>query len=233
MDFRTYYSKLFEATSKRKPVDILKVCWSTAVDSLFDLRYGVSTFKSISNAQLATQEPHFLESVGYQPTRALPFRKLMKALRLDKKICFVDFGCGKGRALMLAAEYGFNKVKGIEFAESLCQDAKENLETLKKIKSLNFDYEIIPSDVLKYALLEEDRILYLYDPFSEEILKKWIELIIPTLKRQGHLVTIIYHNNFLADQTLFDKYPKIFQKVQMIQATGNLFHIYQSVQSTY
>ena len=39
----------------------------------------------------------------------------------------VDFGCGKGRVLVVAAYYGFNKITGIDFAKELCDEARKNI----------------------------------------------------------------------------------------------------------
>ena len=40
----------------------------------------------------------------------------------------IDIGCGKGRALCVAAAYGDKKITGIDFSKDLCRAATNNLE---------------------------------------------------------------------------------------------------------
>ena len=43
----------------------------------------------------------------------------------------MDLGCGKGRVLMLAVEYGFARVTGVDYSASLCEIARRNLDVLR------------------------------------------------------------------------------------------------------
>ena len=43
------------------------------------------------------------------------------------QLSFVDYGAGKGRVLLLAAQHPFAAVGGIEFAEELHDDAAMNI----------------------------------------------------------------------------------------------------------
>ena len=57
----------------------------------------------------------------YKATRVLPLRKLFCIIKgmIPVDSIFVDFGCGKGRALLIASEYNFKSVRGVEFAHEL------------------------------------------------------------------------------------------------------------------
>ncbi|MDE0519003.1 MAG: hypothetical protein OXH36_05570, partial [Bdellovibrionales bacterium] len=66
----------------------------------------------------------------YVPTPIIPFFKLIKSLTLSPSSVFVDYGAGKGRAMILAAESGaFSKIKGLEFSPSLFEIAQENIQS--------------------------------------------------------------------------------------------------------
>jgi predicted RNA methylase len=41
---------------------------------------------------------------------------------------FVDIGSGKGRALIIAAEYAFKRIIGVEYSPSLATICRRNLE---------------------------------------------------------------------------------------------------------
>ncbi len=49
----------------------------------------------------------------------------------------VDFGCGKGRVLVVAAYYGFKSITGIDFSRTLCLKQKQ---ILKRSTSLFPEY---------------------------------------------------------------------------------------------
>jgi SAM-dependent methyltransferase len=37
-----------------------------------------------------------------------------------EQFCFLDIGCGKGRALIIATEYGFKDLIGVDYSAKLC-----------------------------------------------------------------------------------------------------------------
>ena len=45
----------------------------------------------------------------------------------DEGDVFVDFGCGKGRVLFLAARYRFARIIGVELSERMAEQARRNL----------------------------------------------------------------------------------------------------------
>src|SRR5579885_628231 len=51
----------------------------------------------------------------YQPTEPTLFHEMLGALAIDfRQFTFVDSGSGKGRALLMAADYPFQRVIGVE-----------------------------------------------------------------------------------------------------------------------
>ena len=72
-------------------------------------------------------------STFYVPTPIIPFFKLVKSLNVQTHhSVFVDYGAGKGRAMILAAECGFYKVKGMEFSPALYKLAQETFSLMLK-----------------------------------------------------------------------------------------------------
>src|SRR6266480_771574 len=70
----------------------------------FDRTYKVRTGKSpFSNLE------RIPGSCGYNPIPPEKFTRAMQALKLDfSRFTFIDFGSGKGRALLLASQHGFH-----------------------------------------------------------------------------------------------------------------------------
>jgi SAM-dependent methyltransferase len=87
---------------------------------------------------------------------------------LDARQCtFVDLGCGKGRALLIAAQLGFRQVVGVEFAGELVRTAEQNLTKLKVTNGV-----VIHGDAAEYTLPPGNLLIYFNNPFGDEIMRR-------------------------------------------------------------
>lgn len=106
---------------------------------------------------------------------------------------FVDFGCGKGRALAVAAHYGFKHIKGIEFAPALCAKANENINRIQPLYT-EVDFLIFCDDALKYEVTNDDKVFYFFNPFDEIIMLSVVKNITQSLRQFPREVFVIYIN---------------------------------------
>lgn len=121
-------------------------------------------------------------------------RKLFRVLRIEPGKVLVDLGCGKGRVLLIASEYGFREVRGIEFSPSSCGIARNNCLIYKTKTKTNTQFTIIESDVLDYKIRDDEDIFYMYHPFNASILKQVLFNISESLQVKKRKVIIIYCN---------------------------------------
>lgn len=98
-----------------------------SIDALFDARYGLDTTARIPMDVLDLPASTKGHATPYQPTSLPAFRALLRAVDLPRDCRFVDYGCGKGRVLLMAAEVGFLRVVGIEAAPGLCDICRANI----------------------------------------------------------------------------------------------------------
>jgi ribosomal protein L11 methylase PrmA len=104
-----------------------------------------------------------------------------------------DFGCGKGRAMIVAAHYGFNNITGIDFAKALCLSAEKNIhETLQLFPSAKFN--IICDDVVNYSIKKDQTVFFFFNPFDEVIMLKVVKNILSSLKEKERKIYIMYAN---------------------------------------
>lgn len=69
---------------------------------------------------------------AYQPTEPEAFREMMAALPISfPDFTFVDLGSGKGRTLLLASEYPFHRIVGVEILPELHRAAEENIRAYR------------------------------------------------------------------------------------------------------
>jgi SAM-dependent methyltransferase len=69
---------------------------------------------------------------------------------------FLDYGCGMGRVLVLAARNGFRHIIGVEFSERLCEIARRNCRARASI---------IQTDAAVYEPPASASVFFLYNPF--------------------------------------------------------------------
>jgi SAM-dependent methyltransferase len=129
----------------------------------FDNQYGVSTSGLSCLPWTRMLRGRRSETTRYQPVDPSFFREAIADI---PRHTFVDLGCGRGRALILAHFSGFRKLVGVEFSGALCRSARKNLRTLR-IKG-----DVVNGDAGRYRLPDEPTVVYLYNPFGELIMRQ-------------------------------------------------------------
>lgn len=149
---------------------------------------GIHTF--------GTEAPKDLSLVGdetggghiYQPSSSVLFQQAISALSINtENATFLDIGSGKGRVLILAAEAGFHKVIGIEYATELNVIAKANLKHIA-CRFPETVFEIHEGDALVFAIPTDVNVIYLFNPFDEHSLRQWATAIGPNLKDGVYII---------------------------------------------
>ncbi len=168
------------------------IIWSVMIDARFDRKYGTDTARRIPREKIITESENIVHCVNYGASKELPFRKLMKRLNLSRDNVFVDFGSGKGRALMLAAKYGFRKVVGIEFSGELCACARANIGNFTKKFLTPSQIEVIESDVTMYPFRDDETIFFMLDPFNAPVLTQVLANVRASVERRPRTIWLIY-----------------------------------------
>jgi SAM-dependent methyltransferase len=160
---------------------------------LFDATHGTDTGGVIQLSDL-TLLSSATESVRYEPTSPAIFRQLMTALEIPfGDFEFVDYGSGKGRALMLAAEQGFRKVTGVEFAAELVEVAQRNVEIFNRGRVKPAVIELLHMDALDYVLPDVPLVLFFFAPFSGEVLDRVLANIMVSHARKPRPLFLVFN----------------------------------------
>jgi predicted RNA methylase len=188
-------------------------------DALFDYKYGTETKIKIPLYKLTTLRKDKNDGVDYAPTNYFLLKKIFNKLNCNYSDSnFVDFGAGKGRAMLVASEYGFKKVKGIEFSPELCEIGKKNMEAYLARAKRNFDFEFIPMDATKYVLEDNDNVLFFYNPFGPEVIEKVLDNIETSLKKKSRTIYLIYVNPAYSEN-----FSKRFKKTHTLRLVGKTY----------
>src|ERR1700693_3337466 len=108
----------------------------------------------------------------YQPTESILLHEMLDALhqqtRLDfRDFAFLDLGSGKGRTLLMASDYPFRRIVGVELLAALHQAAQENLSKYRSESQKCVALESICADATEFHFPAEPTVLYLFNPFPE------------------------------------------------------------------
>ena len=138
----------------------------------------------------------------YQPTEADLFHEMIDALREKNLIdfhdfVFVDLGSGKGRTLLMAADYPFRRIVGVELLATLHQTAQKNISEYRSESQKCFALESICADATKFPFPPDPIVLYLFNPFPEAGLREMVDNLEQSLRANPRRVYVLYHNPLL------------------------------------
>jgi SAM-dependent methyltransferase len=135
---------------------------------------------------------------AYQPTEPAVFHEMMGALGIHfPQFTFIDIGSGKGRVLLMAAEYPFRRVAGVELLTTLHRIAEQNIEKYKSIVLPCRTVESVCMNAVDFEFPEEPIVLYLFNPLGEVNLVKVVENLNRSLQKSPRPSYVLYHNALL------------------------------------
>jgi Methyltransferase domain len=139
----------------------------------------------------------------YQPTEPALFREMLASLtQVNPKInlrefTFIDIGSGKGRVLLMAADYPFRRILGVELIPELHRVAKENIGKYKSDSQQCFAIDSIQGNASEFIFPPEPTVLYLFNPLPESGLAKMTSNLEQSLREHPRPVFVLYHNPLL------------------------------------
>lgn len=138
----------------------------------------------------------FLSS--YQATEPAAFHEMLSALPLDfRDFTFIDLGAGKGRTLLMASDYPFRRIIGVELLPELHRVAQANIASYKSESQKCFRIEAIRGDARDFEFPAEPAVLYLFNPLPESGLRRVIANLSGSLLVHPRPVYVLYHNPVL------------------------------------
>jgi hypothetical protein len=165
----------------------------TYVDGGFDRRHGTDTAGVIQLHELRIDSPNTAHGVLYASLPPATFRQVVNNLKIaHEEYVFVDFGSGKGRLLMLAAEYPFRRIIGVEFAPELHKIAMENIRIYKQQRNVEVDIASVCLDATKFPIPSGPCLLFFYSPFKGPVLSQVLDNIKKSVAADPRQVIIVF-----------------------------------------
>ena len=131
----------------------------------------------------------------YQPTDPAVFREMMASLPIEfDPFTFVDLGSGKGRTLLMASEYPFRRIVGVELIADLHRAAEENIRVYHSATQRCTQIEAVCTDACEFVFPDTPLVLYLFNPLPEAGLQRVLRNLERSLEQSPRRVWIVYHN---------------------------------------
>jgi hypothetical protein len=153
----------------------------------FDARFGTDTAAPFLGRD---QKPatHF-----YVPTTASLIYEILNSIPLQlNKFAFVDMGSGKGRALLVASEFPFAKIVGLELSRHLHQIAEENVKRYRPASQQCTAFQLHCMNVVDYDFGQEPLVLFLADPFGRETVRSVVANLEASLSATPREAFVVY-----------------------------------------
>lgn len=134
----------------------------------------------------------------YQATEAASFCKMMNALPIAfNEFTFIDLGSGKGRTLLMASDYPFQSILGVELLPELHRVAEENLLKYHSDSQKCFSLASVCANAGGFVFPPVPLVVYLFNPFPESMLQQVLRNLESSLLETPRNAYVVYYNPLL------------------------------------
>jgi SAM-dependent methyltransferase len=167
----------------------------------FDVKFGVRTSGLIAGRNLKNGHRNDRYATAYYGVAPSIFKEMLARWRRSKpagaldEFTFVDMGAGMGRAVLLAAEFPFRAVVGVELNPTLARIGRQNMALWQAAGRAQAPMRMMCRDAVEFKLPEGPCVVFMFNPFGapvmRRLLKNWSQSF---AGREGRL-DILYVNN--------------------------------------
>ena len=161
----------------------------------FDVTHGVDTGGRLHLCDLDILSANRDRGHYYLATPVRTLRSIFAALRKEtENFTLVDFGSGKGRVLLVAAEYGFKRVIGVDFARDLTAVALHNIRHYAHPDRKCPDISAVCEDAAEFEIPDDNCVFYFFNPFDRELMSRICANIERSYRRRPRkMIVVLYH----------------------------------------
>jgi hypothetical protein len=166
----------------------------------YDREMGVQTSRPVSAADLGVHPGKLTDvSTGsrgavYMPSPRWALTEMLSELNISyPEYTFVDLGSGMGRIVLMASEFHFRKVIGVEFSPELHQIAEANVAARSKMTRTDA-VELICQDAREYILPPGNCVVYMFNPFQGNVMTDVLTNLEQAFSKGRNDLYVLYFN---------------------------------------
>lgn len=157
---------------------------STLVDRLLNVR--TTPVETVPPGEASSP------SFALRPCAWLTLWRAFRRLRARPDDVLLDVGSGAGRAVLVARQFPFRRIIGVEISPSLHRLALENLARCRWRGKAQVG--LVLGDATTFAIPGEVTAVFLYNPFAGPVFEAWLDRLIASVDRSPRPVRIAYVN---------------------------------------
>jgi SAM-dependent methyltransferase len=167
----------------------------------FDLEFGVRTSGLIAGRNLKCGSRADRHNTAYFGVAPSVFHEMIALWRRSKpagtidQFTFVDVGAGMGRAVLLASEFPFRSVIGVELNPRLARIARKNVAHWKAAGLARAPVRVVCRDAVEFKIPPGPCVAFMFNPFGGPIMRRLLKTWSQTLARREDQLDILYVNN--------------------------------------
>jgi hypothetical protein len=187
-------------------------------DRAWEKTEGMSfNHKHVPLATLTVESPNKRHGFSYVPCTAIAVRALLSNIPTDfSDFCFIDFGSGEGRSLVVASTYPFAEIIGVEFAKELHDTATQNLRKADPVAAQSGKLRSIHMDATQFEIPRRNCVLYFYNPFEAAVMRQVLLNIEQAYRECGAEMFIVFHQTRAALETNHTNNASLFRAAEFL-----------------
>lgn len=167
----------------------------------FDLEFGVRTSGLIAGRNLKSGHRHDRHNTAYYGVAPSVFQALMTRWQRSRpaapvgEFTFIDLGAGMGRAVLLAAQFPFRAVVGVELHATLARIARRNLTVWRAAGRAQAPMKIVLGDAAEFEFPVGPCLAFLFNPFGAAVMRRLVTGWRKSFAGRTGQLDIVYVNN--------------------------------------
>jgi len=178
----------------------LKTVVGEARCRLYDWRHNVSTCGDVSVANLGEVGSNFDHAAPYAPSHPTFLQDLIRRLDIDyPRYDFIDLGSGKGRVLLVASDFPFRKIVGVEFSRGLHDIASRNVQQYSSRAQRCKNISLVHGDAIQYEFEPVPSVVFMFNPFRPAVLAPVLRNLRASIEKRPRDVLLVYAAPFYGE----------------------------------
>jgi len=192
------------------------------IASVYDEFLGISTEMEENDSQ-----PNRSIYIRYVPTDYMFIEKLFNKYPFDENDHFVDFGCGKGRVLIMSAYYSCKHITGYELSEDRYKILQMNVKNFQVKFNNTSIFSLFKCNVENVVIDDTANKFFFYEPFHLKVYIRVMKAIQNSLQRNKRNIYFFLYKPFESTVKYMDSFNR-FKKIDILDDNSQsyLYHLH-------
>ena len=160
-----------------------------SVESICDDFFNIQTEAKYEEGDFGLDRRIFS---SYFPTSYSVLENLFQKYPFEENDHIIDFGCGKGRVLIMASYYSCKYITGYEVNNDRYHVLLKNIENFRNKYNNNYIFTILNENVEKIEIKDNTNKYFFFNPFHLKIYIKVLNQILASLQRHNRDLYIYF-----------------------------------------